>query len=121
MYEEALFLPDPFCPLCRNPVRQVAPRLWDCTSRHCNSQFYAGEDRQIAVRDRIPATNHGDFGLRRPTSPGEQERRANRIAALIFALLAAVCFGSSFGFNQPVLALAAFIFLTTAVIVAKET
>lgn len=105
------------CPLCFKPLRQVAPQLWDCTSRKCNSQFYVDASRQIAVRDRVPATNFDEFGLRKSTSPREQERRANRIAAVSFAILAAICLGSSFGFDQPVLGIAAFIFLATAVIV----
>lgn len=50
----------------------------------------------------------------------ELERKRNQKAACAFAGISIACFAAAFWLDQPVFALAAFIFLTTAVIVAKD-
>jgi hypothetical protein len=61
-----------------------------------------------------------DFGLSRPTPPREHERQSARRTALLLAILAACSLGSSLGFDQPILALAAVVFLIAAMLFAKD-
>lgn len=57
------------CPICLTyPLKQIAPQLWDCTSRRCNSQFYVDEERLLAVRDRVPKLP-GAFGRKQEDNP----------------------------------------------------
>ena len=106
------------CPIClTHPLKQIAPQLWDCTSRRCNSQFYVDHEGLLAVRDRIPR-EAGLFG-RKPYRCN-QEQLANRRAAVAFLILGAAALGASLGANQPVLALAGMIFIVSGVLIAKD-
>lgn len=79
------------CPIClTHPLKQIAPQLWDCTSRRCNSQFYVDSERLLAVRDRVPK-ELGVFGRKRLLAVrgcGFATYIRAAIALFIFALFA---------------------------------
>lgn len=80
---------------------------------------YTDKRKERASHIAHNSVRHRETGVGRKAAPINRERRANRRAAIGFMAIAVGSFAASLYWNQPVLALAAFVFLATAALVAK--